>query len=110
MAPVIVGSKNPRSDRTLFTQNVLHLIDSISDSDNAISALGQGTVVYAYNRATAWSNEKTREGQSLDEKTADDKQLDIAHVFHNEQFSFPRFVYQDYVFQYFCCFVPFPKN
>lgn len=85
MAPVTVGSNNPKSDRILFTQNVLHLIDSISDSDNAISALGQGTIIYAYNRATAWSNEKTREGQSLDEKTADDRQSDIAHVFHDEQ-------------------------
>ena len=85
MAPVTVGSRDPKSDRIVFTQNVLHLIDSISDSDNAISALGQGTVVYAYNRAAAWSNDKTREGQSLDEKTADDKQSDIAHVFHDEQ-------------------------
>ena len=68
-----------------FKETLWGLIDSISDSDNAISALGQGTVVYAFNRATTWSNEKVREGQAPDEKTSDDKQSDIAHVFHDEQ-------------------------
>jgi hypothetical protein len=69
-----------------FKETLWGLINSISGSDNAISALGQGTVVYAFNRATTWSNEKTREGQDLDEKTSDDKQSDIAHVFHDEQY------------------------
>lgn len=78
LAPITSDSK--------FKETLWGLIDSISGSDNAISALGQGTVVYAFNRATTWSNEKTREGQGLDEKTSDDKQSDIAHVFHDEQY------------------------
>lgn len=77
LAPITSDSK--------FKETLWGLINSISGSDNAISALGQGTVVYAFNRATTWSSEKTRKGQSLDEKTSDDKQSDIAHVFHDEQ-------------------------
>lgn len=83
--PYQLATIGDSSDLKVFCEKLWGLIGSISDSDNAISALGQGTVVYAFNRATTWSSEKTRKGQSLDEKTSDDKQSDIAHVFHDEQ-------------------------
>lgn len=83
--PYQLAAISGSSDLEAFCGKLWGLISSISDSDNAISALGQGTVVYAFNRATTWSNEKVREGQAPDEKASDDKQLDIAHVFHDEQ-------------------------